>query len=368
MESCILQHEDGTCQAYGPYVFGKAECVIMPDASEGILLCNGNLLDTKLHAVGGSRQEGTCSPNICESGEVLVEREDGKYQCQREDDDVGPEIRLCMSYTDNTRSTCSQELDSEQSMCKLTGSMFVLFNGEREVDAICYRLEGREQQAFVCQTFGMDVRSLGENFNPLCDVGEMAVVGDDSVVKCVPNSDSAVAGIEFAGAPQGTIETPRGGLLPDINLFRQAEGEMALGNIAGDDEADFVEGQEEELVGRLGEEGVVGPSSSRSMTDGDLPRKAPQEMIRNLHPASLYDGLGLPLLPQANQKFNTETYDIIMPPYCNTDEMYMTAVNYSGRYGPGTVTYSGTDNFTTEDSYINRVIACAPTGSKLKAQ
>jgi hypothetical protein len=367
MESCILQHEDGTCLAYGPYVFGKAECIMpaVPDVSEGLLLCNGNLLDTKLHAVKATAGTSCSASAICESDEVLVEREDGKYQCQREADDAGPEIRLCMSYTDNTRAKCSEEVESEESMCKLTDSMHVLFNDKREVDAICYRLE---KGAFVCQTFGMDVRSLGENFNPLCDEGEMAVVGDDSVVQCVPNSDSAVAGIEFAGAPQGVIETSRGGFLPSIELEKQAEGQLALGNIAGDDEADFVEGQEEEMVGREGEQGVVGASNSSSMTDGDVPLKARNKMIRNLHPASLYDDMGLPLLPQANQKFNTETYDIIMPPYCNPDEMYMTAVNYSGRYGPGTVTYSGTDNFTTEDSYINRVIACAPTGSKLKAQ
>lgn len=363
MESCILQHEDGTCLAYGPYVFGKAECImpVVPSVSEGILLCNGNLLDTKMHAVD---KDCSRNVNICESGEVLVEREDGKYQCQREAEDAGDEIRLCMSYTDNTRATCSQELDSEESMCKLADSMHVLFNDKREVDAICYRLE---EGAFVCQTFSMDVASLGQNFNPLCSAGEMAVVGDDSVVKCVPNSDSADAGLEFAGAPQGVIETSRGSFLPTIQLEKEAEGELSLGQIPGDDEADFVEGQEEELVGREGERGVVGPSSSGAV-DGDVPPKARNKMIRNLHPASLYDDMGLPLLPQANQKFNTETYDIIVPPYCNPDEMYVTAVNYGGRYGPGTISYSGTDNFTTEDSYLNRVITCAPMGSKLKAQ
>lgn len=319
-------------------VADAARCVTLPG---DVVVCDIDPLGEKAVGVDSDAVDAVCEKgmqvlNVCGEGMVFVKSGD-VYACVEESADVKEPIALCMSYTDNTRSACSEGdmLQNAEMLCTISKQMRMLLDESGRVKAMCGTITD-DSHVTMCKFFNMDY-APADDLNGLCgSADEVAVLDKEGLMTCV--SRETVGDVE--GMPQLTVG--------DVEA---AEGEEALLETEADMEADEGMGAQEEMLADLGEEGTVGPTTSPA------PAAVPAPSRPSRTPAPrLVDDQGLPVIPQPARKLLTR---IQLPPFGTKD---CQPVNWMNRYGLGSASYSGATDYDTYDNKITSSIRCGVEG------
>ena len=345
MELCMLYDmtnpSSPVCLTTGPVVETKgAMCVSLPG---GVMVCESDPLGAQAKTVDSDDISAVCSEktftlNVCGSGRVLVKDGDG-YVCQKVADDAKPETAMCMSYVDNKRSACSENdmIANSAELCQISKQMRLLIDEESgNVQALCGTFPGSD--VVMCKFYGVPTTSADE-LEGLCrSRDQVGTIDADGSFQCVDRDEIMTADSEEQEqgddeADEEPREDEEGLTIGDV---KAAEGEEALIETEADMDSDMDLGAEEQMLGELGEQGTVGPVR---------PPPAP--------------------MPTREPTINRNKFmnNVQIPPFGTST---CPAVNYGNRYGLGSSTYSGSENYATSDVNINSVQRCAPTETMLR--
>jgi hypothetical protein len=343
------------CIAEGPVLLANAaSCVALPG---DVMVCSSDPLGGEAATVGEAAIAAVCEGNgkaatlnVCGEGMVFVKNASGGYACEKLDESAGPEIKLCMSYTDNARSACSEgdTLESSEMLCSISKQMRMLLDGEGKVKAMCGRVVPGSEVS-MCKFYDMPTKDA-DHLNGLCESADEVAVMDADSFKCVSRDsiEGAVAEVDEVDEVEDAGEVAGMDEPLTVGDVEAADGEEALLETEADMDADMDEGAEEEMLADLGEEGTVGPDTVGPDTVSQ-PRPRPSH-------ATL-----MPPMPQPQR--HAHPLRIQMPPF-GTEECPQ--VSYNRRYALGSVVYSAADNYNTFDNMINSELRCAPVGSHIK--
>lgn len=348
------------CIAEGPVLLANAvSCVALPG---DVTVCSSDPLGGEATTVGDEAIAAVCNLkgetlNVCGEGMVFVKGASGGYACEKLGRSAGPEIKLCMSYTDNARTACSEgdTLESSEMLCSISKQMRMLLDSEGKVKAMCGRvIPGSEVS--MCKFYDMPTEAASD-LNGLCDSADMVAVMSAKSFECVSRDSIEGEGSDSMGEADGMDEVDDKAEADGMDEVAEvddevdemdepltvgdveaADGEEALLETEADMDADMDEGAEEQMLAGLGEKGTVGP-----------PRPRPS------HAA---------LMPMPQPERHAHALMIQMPPF-GTKECPQ--VSYNQRYTLGSVAYSAADNYNTLDNMINSELRCAPVGSHIKA-
>jgi hypothetical protein len=340
------------CLTTGPVVETQgAMCVSLPG---GVMVCESDPLGAQAKTVDSDDISAVCSEktftlNVCGSGRVLVKDGDG-YVCQKVADDAKPETAMCMSYVDNKRSACSENdmIANSAELCELSKQLRLLIDEQTgNVQALCGTFPGSD--VVMCKFYGVPTTSADE-LEGLCrSRDQVGTIDADGSFQCVDRDEIMTADSEdfVKQQEQGDDEAdeepredeadeePREDEADEEGLtigdVKAAEGEEALIETEADMDSDMDLGAEEQMLDER--------------TEPVRPPPAP--------------------VPTREPTINRNKFmnNVQIPPFGTST---CPAVNYGNRYGLGSSTYSGSENYATSDVNLNSVQRCAPTETMLR--